>query len=73
MPVIAVSGFMLGDRRLEMPNFGPMATEVGAVSTLYKPFQPAALLQAIEEAFTGAAPPSLARRHRRRSAAATAR
>jgi len=30
-------------------------------------------LQAIEEAFTGAAPPSLARRHRRRSAAATAR
>ncbi|MEA2984872.1 MAG: hypothetical protein QOD94_1126 [Alphaproteobacteria bacterium] len=73
MPVIAVSGFMLGDRRLEMPNFGPMATEVGAVSTLYKPFQPAALLQAIEEAFTGAAPPSLARRHRRRSVAATAR
>ena len=33
-----------------MPNFGPMATEVGAVSTLYKPFQPAVLLQAIEEA-----------------------
>ena len=51
MPVIAVSGFMLGDRRLmEMPNFGPMATEVGAVSTLYKPFQPGALLQAVEEA-----------------------
>lgn len=61
LPVIAVSGFMLGNRRLEMPNFGAMATEVGAFSTLYKPFQPAALLQAIEEVFTGAAPPTLAR------------
>ena len=53
LPVIAVSGFMLGNRQdghLEMPNFGPMATEVGAVATLYKPFQPAALLQAIDEA-----------------------
>ena len=61
LPVIAVSGFMLGNRRLEMPNFGAMATEVGAFSTLYKPFQPAALLQAIGEAFASAAPPALAR------------
>jgi len=74
MPVIAVSGFMLGDRRLlEMPNFGPMATEVGAFSTLYKPFRPAALLQAIEDAFTGAAAQALGRRHTaaRRSAPRT--
>ena len=57
LPVIAVSGFMLGDRRLEMPNFDVMATEVGAFSTLYKPFRPAALVQAIEQAFAAAAPP----------------
>ena len=63
VPVIAVSGFMLGNRRLEMPNFDAMATEVGAFSTLYKPFQPAALLLAIQKALTGAAPPALDRRH----------
>jgi CheY-like chemotaxis protein len=65
VPVIAVSGFMLGNRRLEMPNFDTMATEVGAVSTLYKPFQVAALVQAIEQAFAGAAAPALRRRQRR--------
>ena len=60
VPVIAASGFMLGDRCPEMPNFDSMATEVGAFSTLYKPFQPAALFQAIGEALTGA-PLALAR------------
>ena len=64
-PIIAVSGFMLGNRRLEMPNFDAMATEVGAFSTLYKPFQRAALLQAIEQAFADGASPELRRRHRR--------
>jgi CheY-like chemotaxis protein len=56
MPVIAVSGFMLGKLHLDMPNFDAMATEVGAFSTLYKPFQPAALFEAIGVALAGAAP-----------------
>jgi CheY-like chemotaxis protein len=57
LPVIAVSGFMLGHWRLEMPNFENMATEAGAVATLYKPFRPAALLQAIADVLArGAAP-----------------
>lgn len=57
LPVIAVSGFMLGgDRLLEMPNFDAMANEAGAMSTLYKPFRPDALLQAIETALNGPAP-----------------
>jgi CheY-like chemotaxis protein len=64
MPVIAVSGFMLGRWQLEMPNFGTMAAEVGACSTLYKPFQPAALLQAIQQALADAPPPALAQRRR---------
>jgi len=60
--VIAVSGFMLGgDRLLQMPNFDAMAAEAGAISTLYKPFRPDALLQAIEEALHGPAPLALAR------------
>jgi len=50
VPVIAVSGFMLGNWRLEMPNFDTMAAEVGAFWTLYKPFRPAVLLQTIQEA-----------------------
>ena len=50
IPVIAVSGFMLGHHMLEMPNFGPMAAEAGAIATLYKPFKPDALFQAIAHA-----------------------
>jgi len=46
-----------------MPNFDAMAAEAGACSTLYKPFQPAALFAAIEQALTGAAPLALARGH----------
>ncbi len=56
VPIIAVSGFMLGDWRLEMPNFDAMAAEAGAHFTLYKPFQPAVLFQAMHEALTGAPP-----------------
>jgi CheY-like chemotaxis protein len=55
VPIIAVSGFMLGDWRLEMPNFDAMAAEAGAHFTLYKPFQPAVLFQAMQEALTGKA------------------
>jgi hypothetical protein len=32
-----------------MPNFDTMATEAGAIATLYKPFRPAALLAEIDK------------------------
>jgi len=56
LAVIAVSGFMLGDRLLEMPNFEAMAAEAGAFVTLYKPFKPDALLHAIDTALIGSVP-----------------
>jgi CheY-like chemotaxis protein len=50
IPMIAASGFMLGDHCPNMPGFENMALEAGAVSTLYKPFKPKDILQAIESA-----------------------
>jgi CheY-like chemotaxis protein len=47
IPVIAASGFMFGESCPSMPNFDAMATEAGAVMTLYKPFRPAELLRAV--------------------------
>jgi CheY-like chemotaxis protein len=55
IPVIAVSGFMFGGDVPEMPNFASMMAEAGAVSTLYKPFRPAELMQAIQSAMAKAA------------------
>src|SRR6185312_5857367 len=57
MPMIAASGFMFGNvgSQLQMPNFDAMAAEAGAVSTLYKPFRPETLLQAVEKAIGAAA------------------
>jgi CheY-like chemotaxis protein len=49
-PIIAVSGFMFRGRCPSMPDFHPMATEAGAVATLYKPFRPNELVQAITDA-----------------------
>ena len=48
MPIITASGFMFGGACPQMPNFDAMAAEVGATSTLYKPFRPKDLLQAIQ-------------------------
>jgi CheY-like chemotaxis protein len=50
MPMIAVSGFMFGGACPPMPEFEAMAIEAGATSTLYKPFRPPQLLQAVERA-----------------------
>lgn len=56
MPMIAASGFMFdGPACPEMPGFAGMATEAGAVATIYKPFRPDQVLQAIEHAI-GSAP-----------------
>jgi CheY-like chemotaxis protein len=49
-PIIAVSGFMFRGRCPSMPDFHPMATEAGAVATLYKPFRPNEVVQAVTDA-----------------------
>lgn len=48
--MIAASGFMFGGRCPEMPGFESMANEAGAVATLYKPFRPGDVVQAVEQA-----------------------
>jgi CheY-like chemotaxis protein len=59
MPLIAASGFMFGGGECpQMPNFNTMATEAGAIATLYKPFRPAALLGEIAK-LTASSKPSL--------------
>ena len=50
LPIIAVSGFMFGGQCPTMPGFDAMAAEAGAIATLYKPFKPAELVAAIENA-----------------------
>jgi CheY-like chemotaxis protein len=49
-PIIAVSGFMFRGRCPAMPDFHPMATEAGAVASLYKPLRPKELVKAITDA-----------------------
>jgi CheY-like chemotaxis protein len=48
-PIIAVSGFMFRGSCPTMPDFHPMATEAGAVATLYKPLRPNDLVDAIAD------------------------
>ncbi|HEX5508417.1 MAG TPA: response regulator [Pseudolabrys sp.] len=57
LPMIAASGFMFGngDAVPEMPDFNSMALEAGAISTLYKPFRPDALLNEVARAIGAAA------------------
>lgn len=55
LPMIAASGFMFDGECPPMPNFDSMAAEVGAVSTLYKPFRPDTLAQAIARALEATA------------------
>ena len=50
VPMIAASGFMFGGECPTMPNFDSMAEEAGAGSTLYKPFRPDVLVNAVEKA-----------------------
>jgi CheY-like chemotaxis protein len=47
LPIIAMSGFMFRGECPPMPHFSSMAQEAGADATLYKPFRPHELLQAI--------------------------
>jgi CheY-like chemotaxis protein len=52
LPMIAASGFMFDGNCPSMPAFESMAAEAGAAATLYKPFRPAALSQAAEQALS---------------------
>jgi CheY-like chemotaxis protein len=62
IPIIAVSGSVSRGDGPEMSNFGSTMAEVGLVATLYKPFRPAELNEAIRNALAGKAPaPSAAR------------
>jgi CheY-like chemotaxis protein len=54
-PIIAASGFMLGDNCPEMPNFREMATEAGAIAALYKPFRSQQLMDTVRQAIGVAA------------------
>jgi len=62
MPLIAASGFMMADVRPSMPGFDDMATEAGAVATLYKPFRPEDVFKVVDAALAVRAAPVEARR-----------
>ena len=50
MPVIVISGFGLASER--QPDFLHMATRLGAVSSLHKPFQPLELMTAVNHSLS---------------------
>jgi CheY-like chemotaxis protein len=52
VPIIVISG-ILSDSG-QMPDFLTMATKLGAVSSLQKPFKPAALLEAVNKCLEAA-------------------
>lgn len=57
LPLIIASGFLFAGSSdcPPMPGFEDMASEAGAMLTLYKPFRPADVLQAVEQAMRKAA------------------
>jgi CheY-like chemotaxis protein len=57
MPIIVISGqqFRLASER--RPDFLHMATRLGAVSSLQKPFKPAELMAAVADSLSGASTP----------------
>lgn len=63
VPVIVISGNPVLSDSGQMPDFLTMATKLGAVSSLQKPFKPAALIEAVDQCLEAA---------RRSSASATA-
>jgi CheY-like chemotaxis protein len=59
MPIIVISGqqFRLASER--RPDFLHMATRLGAVSSLQKPFEPAELMAAVADSLLGAPTPTV--------------
>jgi CheY-like chemotaxis protein len=58
MPIIAISGRPIASDAASGPDFLAMATRLGAVARLQKPFKPAALLATIAGCLEAAKPPS---------------
>ena len=58
IPIIVISGRPIGSDPAEGPNFLTMATKLGAISSLQKPFKPAALLAAVAGCLEAAKRPS---------------
>ena len=58
MPIIAISGNPITWDSASGPDFLTMATKLGAVSSLQKPFKPAALLAAVAGCLEAAQRPS---------------
>jgi CheY-like chemotaxis protein len=57
-PIIVISGRPIVSELASGPDFLTMATKLGAVSSLQKPFRPAALLAAIAECLDAAKRPA---------------
>jgi CheY-like chemotaxis protein len=58
MPIVVISGQPLPSDSPSAPDFLTMATKLGAVSSLQKPFKPAALLAAVASCLEAAKHPS---------------
>jgi CheY-like chemotaxis protein len=58
IPIIVISGRPIASDPAEGPNFLTMATKLGAISSLQKPFKPAALLAAVAGCLEAAKRPS---------------
>ena len=54
IPIIVISGKPVSAEPGSAPNFLTMATKLGAVSSLQKPFKPAALLAAVTDCLEAA-------------------
>jgi CheY-like chemotaxis protein len=57
-PIIVISGRPIASDPGTGPDYLAMATKLGAVTSLQKPFKPAALLAAVENCLAAARPPS---------------
>jgi CheY-like chemotaxis protein len=58
VPIIVISGNPIVSDSGKMPDFLTMATKLGAVSSLQKPFKPAALIEAVNKCLEAAMRPS---------------
>jgi CheY-like chemotaxis protein len=57
VPIIVISGNPILSDSGQMPDFLTMATKLGAVSSLQKPFKPAALIEAVNKCLEAAKRP----------------